>query len=154
MVAPRVDAPYDCGVDAGRPVPAPSFPHGASFQTHGARRSCAMAATKETGIGYESHFPNSTKVHVDGALPGVRVPFREVAVGAADAGERCLWMYDTSGPWTDPTARLDVREGLPALRASWIDGRGDTEAGTLEQGASAGGFPGLARKRRRAARGA
>ncbi|HEX6791382.1 MAG TPA: phosphomethylpyrimidine synthase ThiC, partial [Candidatus Krumholzibacteria bacterium] len=113
-----------------------------------------MAATKEAGIGYESHFPNSTKVHATGALPGVRVPFREVAVGAADERERCLWMYDTSGPWTDPAARLDVREGLPALRAAWIDGRGDTVEGTVEHGGSAGGFPGLVRRRRRAARGA
>ena len=36
-------------------------------------------------------------------------------------------MYDTSGVWTDPAAKCDVREGLPALRRDWIVGRGDVE---------------------------
>ena len=39
-----------------------------------------------------------------------------------------VYVYDTSGPYTDPDARIDIRSGLPALRAGWIAERGDTEA--------------------------
>jgi phosphomethylpyrimidine synthase len=116
-----------------------------------------MAATKEAGIGYESHFPNSSKVYVTGANAGVRVPFREVAIGAADANERRMWMYDTSGPWTDASQHLDVREGLSSLRAPWLAARADTELyagrdGHYERDGRPMPFPGLARERRRARR--
>ena len=37
-------------------------------------------------------------------------------------------VYDTSGPYTDPAATIDIRKGLPALRAPWIAERGDTVA--------------------------
>ena len=36
-------------------------------------------------------------------------------------------MYDTSGPYTDPNAQVDLRQGLPALRRAWIEERNDTE---------------------------
>jgi phosphomethylpyrimidine synthase len=75
----------------------------------------------------------SRKVHVDGALPGVRVPMREIALtrtptlfGGEDNPP--LTVYDTSGPYTDPDARIDLAAGLAALRAGWIAARGDTEA--------------------------
>ena len=68
-------------------------------------------------------FPASTKVYVDGALPGVKVPMREIAL---TNGER-VTVYDTSGPYTDPTAEIDVRKGLAPVRAGWIEARGDTE---------------------------
>jgi phosphomethylpyrimidine synthase len=38
-----------------------------------------------------------------------------------------VYVYDTSGPYTDPQARIDIRAGLAALRARWIDARADTE---------------------------
>jgi phosphomethylpyrimidine synthase len=118
-----------------------------------------MAATKEAGIGYEAHFPNSTKVYAHGSADGVRVPFREVSLTAGAGDERRMWMYDTSGPWTDDRARLDVREGLPAVRGPWIEGRGDTEAyagrdGHYERDGRPVPFPGLSRARRRAVTGA
>jgi len=69
-------------------------------------------------------FPASTKVHASGGLPGVRVPMREIAL---TNGER-VTVYDTSGPYTDPTASIDVRRGLPDLRGPWVDARADTEA--------------------------
>ncbi len=75
--------------------------------------------------------PGSRKIHVDVA-PGVRVAMREVEL--ADTPGRSgrevnapVTLYDTSGPYTDPAARIDLREGLPALRAAWIAERGDTE---------------------------
>ncbi|MCW8086993.1 phosphomethylpyrimidine synthase ThiC [Sabulicella glaciei] len=69
--------------------------------------------------------PGSRKIFVPGSLhPCLRVAMREVAVGG---GEAPLPLYDTSGPYTDPAARIDIRAGLPALRAAWVDGRGDVE---------------------------
>ena len=69
-------------------------------------------------------FPGSRKVHVPGTLAGVRVPMREIAL---TNGEK-VTVYDTSGPYTDPSAAIDVKQGLQALRAGWIEARGDTEA--------------------------
>ena len=68
-------------------------------------------------------FPASRKVYVNGTLPGVAVPMREILL---TNGEQ-VTVYDTSGPYTDPTARIDVRQGLAPQRASWIETRGDTE---------------------------
>ncbi|MDT9151155.1 phosphomethylpyrimidine synthase ThiC, partial [Escherichia coli] len=52
-----------------------------------------------------------------------QVPMREVRLTNGET----VTLYDTSGPYTDPEAELDVRRGLPALRAGWIESRGDTE---------------------------
>jgi phosphomethylpyrimidine synthase len=68
-------------------------------------------------------FPASRKVHVPGELPGVNVPMREIAL---TNGER-VTVYDTSGPYSDPAAEIDIRRGLPDLRGPWLDARGDTE---------------------------
>ncbi len=64
----------------------------------------------------------SRKVHV-GPL---RVAMREIALEPS-SGEPPLRVYDTSGPYTDPTARVDIGAGLPALRRDWIVARGDVE---------------------------
>ncbi|HEX5130530.1 MAG TPA: phosphomethylpyrimidine synthase ThiC, partial [Usitatibacter sp.] len=76
--------------------------------------------------------PRSRKVYVAGSSPEIRVPMREIsqtdtpAAFGAEANPP-VYVYDTSGPYTDPQARIDIRAGLPALRAKWIEGRGDTE---------------------------
>jgi phosphomethylpyrimidine synthase len=82
--------------------------------------------------------PGSRKIHVTGSDPSIRVPMREVAqsptrvVGRGGAGaleeNPPIALYDTSGPYTDPDARIDVRHGLPPLRLGWILARGDTDA--------------------------
>ncbi len=69
-------------------------------------------------------FPGSRKVFEPGALPGVQVPMREIAL---TNGER-VTVYDTSGPYTDPTQALDVRAGLPDVRSAWLAARADTES--------------------------
>ncbi len=82
---------------------------------------------------YASLFPSSRKVYVEGQAPGVRVPLREVSLSQTRnfKGELetnpPVRLYDTSGPYTDPTVAIDVRKGLAPLRAAWIAGRGDTE---------------------------
>ncbi|CAI9119846.1 phosphomethylpyrimidine synthase ThiC [Brytella acorum] len=53
----------------------------------------------------------------------IRVPFREIALHPT-ANEPPVRVYDTSGPYTDPTASIDVEDGLPAVRAEWLGKRG------------------------------
>jgi phosphomethylpyrimidine synthase len=69
--------------------------------------------------------PNSRKTYVAGSRPDIRVPMREIAQ-TGDNPPICV--YDCSGPYTDPAAKIDIRKGLPALRARWIEERGDTDA--------------------------
>ncbi|MCP1212508.1 phosphomethylpyrimidine synthase ThiC [Acetobacter okinawensis] len=57
--------------------------------------------------------------------PDIRVPFREIALDPS-ANEPPLRVYDTSGPYTDHTASIDVRAGLPKLRSAWLAKRGLT----------------------------
>ncbi|MDP3757094.1 phosphomethylpyrimidine synthase ThiC, partial [Polaromonas sp.] len=69
-------------------------------------------------------FPASRKIHVPGQLHAdLRVPMREVSLSNGESAT----LYDTSGPYTDPAADIDVRRGLEALRTPWIETRGDTE---------------------------
>jgi len=65
----------------------------------------------------------SRKIHV-GRL---KVAMREIDLEPS-SGEPPLRVYDCSGPYTDPNARIDIMAGLPALRRDWIIGRGDVEA--------------------------
>ena len=119
--------------------------------------------------------PNSRKIYVNGSTPDIRVPMREIAQadtplmfsgengagGARSEPNPPIFVYDCSGPYTDPSVKIDIRQGLPALRTGWIDARGDTEMlGDLsseygrQQAANpalaAMRFPGLHRKPRRA----
>jgi phosphomethylpyrimidine synthase len=76
--------------------------------------------------------PNSRKIHVEGSRPDIRVPMREIAQSDTPASFGAeknppIVVYDTSGPYTDPAAAIDIRKGLPALRATWIAERRDTE---------------------------
>ena len=64
---------------------------------------------------------SSHKIYVDGPH-GIRVPMRQIHL--TDGSD--VRVYDTSGLHTDPGLQIDVREGLPKLRAPWIAQRGDT----------------------------
>ena len=110
--------------------------------------------------------PNSRKIYITGSRPDIRVPMREISqddTPTAFGGEKNppIFVYDCSGPYSDPAVQIDLRRGLPALRAGWIAERGDTEE--LADLSSAFGrqraadpsldelrFPGLQRKPRRA----
>ncbi len=77
-------------------------------------------------------FPNSRKVYVTGTRADVRVPMREVTLSPTPASFGAepnppVYVYDTSGPYTDPEARIDLCRGLPAMREAWISERNDTE---------------------------
>ncbi|SMF45869.1 phosphomethylpyrimidine synthase ThiC [Pseudogulbenkiania subflava] len=76
--------------------------------------------------------PNSRKIYVEGSRPDIRVPMREISQADTPTqfgGEQNppIYVYDCSGPYTDPAVKIDVRNGLAALRAAWIEERGDTE---------------------------
>ena len=84
--------------------------------------------------------PNSKKVYVQGTLhPTIQVPFREITLSSTVTGngngngtrsendESSILVYDTSGPYTDPKANIDIREGLNPIRLPWIMGREDVE---------------------------
>ncbi len=71
--------------------------------------------------------PGSRKVYQPGVMwPDIRVPFREVAVHPS-ANEPALTLYDPSGPYTDPTASIDIEKGLSKTREPWVVSRGDVE---------------------------
>ena len=104
----------------------------------------------------KSNFPASAKVYRQGSQASIRVPFREVTLtpttGRFGQEENApLSIYDTSGPYSDGGAALDLRQGLPALRGPWIMARGDVEEydgyGVPLRGRNvAQPFPGLTRK--------
>ena len=80
---------------------------------------------KETGSIPTGEREGSRKVYVAGELfPDIRVPFREVAVHPS-ANEPPVTIYDSSGPYTDPTVTIDIRKGLPHVKTSWQLDRGD-----------------------------
>jgi phosphomethylpyrimidine synthase len=71
--------------------------------------------------------PGSKKTYVTGGKDGsLRVPFREVALEPS-ANEPPVRLYDTSGPYTDESVKIDVYQGLPRMRDAWIRARGDVE---------------------------
>jgi len=71
--------------------------------------------------------PASKKIHVAGIHhPDIRVPFREIALEPS-ANEPNVRVYDTSGPYTDPTVAIDIAKGLPRPRDAWVRARGDVE---------------------------
>ncbi|HVT17630.1 MAG TPA: phosphomethylpyrimidine synthase ThiC [Thermoanaerobaculia bacterium] len=116
----------------------------AGAATPAARQGSPAAAAPAAAQG---PFPASRKIYVSGTLSGVRVPMREIALSptrthgrtpgarpGAEAGAAAapvelpnppIVVYDTSGPYTDPDAAIDLRRGLPPLRLPWIQGRGD-----------------------------
>ena len=81
----------------------------------------------------DSELPNSRRVYINGQQPGVRVPFREITQTPTRNFDGTIIdnpdvrVYDTSGPWGDPSLHCEVTEGLPALRREWILQRGDVE---------------------------
>lgn len=82
-------------------------------------------------------YPASRKVYIEGDLPGVKVGMREIELQPSLIGgtkEKPIFqpnapvrVYDTSGPYSCPDAKIDIRKGLPTLRTDWIKQRGDTE---------------------------
>jgi phosphomethylpyrimidine synthase len=78
-------------------------------------------------------FPRSQKIYVQGSRPDIRVPFREIELsptrrrdGQLESNGSII-VYDTSGPYTDPNAPIDLASGLEPIRIGWIRERDDSE---------------------------
>jgi phosphomethylpyrimidine synthase len=91
-----------------------------------------VSETAEIDPATTVNFANSRKVYIQGSRPDIQVPFREISLSdtpsmfGAEKNPPVV-VYDTSGPYTDPAVKIDIRNGLPALRAKWIEERNDTE---------------------------
>ena len=89
---------------------------------------------KDAGLNDEAleSFENSKKVFIEGTTPDIQVPFREITISdtpsefGAEKNAPVL-TYDTSGPYTDPKSKIDIKNGLSPLRSKWIEDRMDTE---------------------------
>lgn len=76
--------------------------------------------------------PASRKVYIQGSRPDIQVPMREISLTDTPTGlggekNLPLMVYDTSGAYTDPAITIDLNKGLPHVRESWIEQRGDSE---------------------------
>src|SRR5882672_4558258 len=91
-----------------------------------------IAATAHVDDAAVKPLPNSSKVYVQGVRSDLRVPMREIVQSDTPSSFGAeknppIYIYDTSGPYTDPKVQIDIRRGLGALRAYWIAERSDTE---------------------------
>ena len=73
-------------------------------------------------------FNGSKKIYISGSNPEIRVPMREViqTYSISKEGEYKnppIYLYDCSGPYTDPEVKIDIEKGLPKLRANWLSSR-------------------------------
>jgi len=94
--------------------------------------SMSTSSLNDQSISIMSNFSGSEKVYVTGSRPDIKVPMREIKLSPTTGtfGEEenpPVRVYDTSGPYTDPDYSVDITKGLPALRRSWIQERGDVE---------------------------
>jgi len=91
-----------------------------------------LAADAQVDAAAVQPLPNSRKIYVEGSRPDIQVPMREITQADTPTGmggekNPPIFVYDCSGPYSDPLATIDIRQGLPALRAKWIEERNDTE---------------------------
>ena len=87
-----------------------------------------LSATAHVDEAAVKSLPNSRKVYVEGSRPDIRVPMREISQSDTPAGMGAeknppIYVYDTSGPYTDPAVKIDIRSGLNPLRQKWIEER-------------------------------
>ena len=91
-----------------------------------------LSATATVDAAAIAPLPNSRKVYIQGSRPDIQVPMREISQSDTPASfgfeeNPPIYVYDTSGPYTDPNAKIDIRSGLAPVRANWIAERNDTE---------------------------
>ncbi|MCB1919944.1 MAG: phosphomethylpyrimidine synthase ThiC [Candidatus Competibacteraceae bacterium] len=91
-----------------------------------------LQATDELSAAVTRPFPSSRKIYAPGSRPDLRAPMREISQQPTSTGfgieaNPPIPVYDCSGPYTDPDARINLLKGLPSVRATWIEERGDTE---------------------------
>ena len=89
--------------------------------------------TTDTGSSIRiDSYPASEKVYIPGSRPDIQVPMRQINLSDTPAtfgAEKNppIFIYDTSGVYTDPNIDVNLHKGLGSIRGAWIDERGDTE---------------------------
>ena len=90
-----------------------------------------LTTTDSSSVKIDS-YPASEKVYIQGSRPDIQVPMRKITLsdtpvhfGTESNGP--LYVYDTSGVYTDPNVEIDLQKGLASVRADWIEERKDTE---------------------------
>ncbi|HJD44146.1 MAG TPA: phosphomethylpyrimidine synthase ThiC [Candidatus Paenalcaligenes intestinipullorum] len=111
-------------------VPSPSAPFSLELLLKIETQFTAESATVDSAA--IQPLPQSRKHYEIGSRPDIRVPVREITQSDTPTlfgGEKNppIYVYDTSGPYTDPTVAIDIRKGLPSVRSTWIEERNDTE---------------------------
>ncbi|HQQ62853.1 MAG TPA: phosphomethylpyrimidine synthase ThiC [Pseudomonadales bacterium] len=91
-----------------------------------------LADTAQVDSASVAPLPGSRKIYIEGSRPDIRVPMREISLTDTQLEKgveknAAIRVYDTSGPYTDPAVKIDVRKGLPDVRSTWILERNDTE---------------------------
>ena len=91
-----------------------------------------LSATATVDAAAIAPLPNSRKVYIQGSRPDIQVPMREISQADTPASfghetNPPIYVYDTSGPYTDPSVKIDIRSGLKPVRTSWITERNDTD---------------------------
>jgi phosphomethylpyrimidine synthase len=91
-----------------------------------------LNATAQVDEAAVKPLPNSRKIYVEGSRPDLQVPMREISQSDTPASLGAeknppIFVYDTSGPYTDSVVKIDIRAGLAPLREKWILGRNDVD---------------------------
>lgn len=133
--------PIGCFSDFLPPIYTPSFVLTYKYErlkmTQLTRRERREQAAEFINNCSNQQFPNSKKIYIEGSQPNIRVGMRQIALADSLVGgdqnnpilepNDPIQVYDTSGPYTDPTINIDVHKGIPKLRTAWIAQRNDTE---------------------------
>lgn len=88
---------------------------------------------KKINKSYIQNLPNSRKIYETGSTKDIKVPIREITLSPTALSDGSfeenppLFVYDTTGPYTDPNTNIDLHAGLQRLREKWITDREDTE---------------------------
>ena len=80
---------------------------------------------------YTVNFPNSKKVYTEGSSKNIQVPSRMIKQTPTKLNNSVkinapIYVYDTTGPYTDENYNVDIRHGLKKIRSEWINNRNDT----------------------------
>ena len=71
--------------------------------------------------GYKVNYPNSEKIYKQ--IDELKIPYRAIKISDSDGGDRLFHVYDTTGPYTDPSYDINLDSGLPKSRHEWIQNR-------------------------------
>ena len=89
-----------------------------------------LATLSTVNEAFVKPLPNSSKIFVKGSRDDILVPMRQIkltdTIGDLAEKNEPIHVYDTSGPYTDPTKSINFRDGIESLRTNWIEERGDT----------------------------